>query len=401
MSLACRILAAPLLPAILAGLAACTEPGDRGQPSVGGSASSAIGKSALPAPILHDGALQYATNDPQIALLKLVTALEARESVGEMAARLAWNEEKTQRVRSAFTGQVAAIVADLGQSVRPGQVLARLASAEFGAAQADAQRAEADLQLAEQVLRRRQALLELDVIARKEVEEAQAALLRAGAEAQRARARTRLYGATEQVDLDLGVRASIAGLIVERNISPGQEVRPDGDAPPLFVISDPTSLWLHLEAREADLPFLRPGSALQFEVPALQGRRFSAKVVVTGAQIDPQTRTVRVRALVDNPQRTLRSEMIATAFYVRRDPGLIEIPADSVFLRGKQHAVFVSDRTGVYRLRAVEVARMGPDRVLLSSGLEAGEQVVAENGLLLMREIKFAEDAARRAGAGR
>lgn len=93
--------------------------------------------------------------------------------------------------------------------------------------------------------------------------------------------------------------------------------------------------------------------------------------------------------------------MIATAFYVRRDPGLIEIPADSVFLRGKQHAVFVSDRTGVYRLRAVEVARMGPDRVLLSSGLKAGEQVVAENGLLLMREIKFAEDAARRAGAGR
>ena len=395
LSLAARwIGAALLLGAALAGSGGCTEPADQAQPPKAADL-------APPSPILQDGALHYSANHPQIGQLKLAPAVEARESQGEIAARLAWNEERTQRVRSAFAGQVNAILADLGQAVRPGQVLARLASAEFGAAQADAQRSEVDLQLAQQVMRRRQALLELDVIARKEYEEAQAEVQRARAEAERAQSRMRLYGAADRVDLDLGLRASIAGLIVERNISPGQEVRPDGDAPPLFVISDPSSLWLHLEAREADLPFLRPGSSLQFEVTALKGRRFPARVLVVGAQIDPQTRTVRVRALVDNADRVLRSEMIATAYYARREQGLLEVASDAVFLWGKQHAVFVSDQPGVYRIRSVEVAHLGAERVLLAGGLKPGEQVVMQNALLLMREMKFAEDAARRSGAPR
>jgi len=372
----------------------CTESGDPAQ-------RPRASEIAPPSPILQDGALHYSANHPQIGLLKLAPAAEPKEGQGEIAARLAWNEERTQRVRSAFAGQVNSILADLGQAVRPGQVLARLASAEFGAAQADAQRSEVNLQLAQQVMRRRQALFELDVIARKEVEEAQAEVLRARAEAERAQSRTRLYGAADRVDLDLGLRASIAGLIVERNISPGQEVRPDADAQPLFVISDPTSLWLNLEARETDLPFLRPGSTLQFEVTTFKGRRFPARVLVVGAQIDPQTRTVRVRALVDNAEGVLRSEMVATAYYPRREQGLLEVPADAVFLREKQHAVFVSEQPGVYRMRSVEVAHLGAERVLLASGLTQGERVVVQNALLLLREMKFAEDAARRIGAQR
>lgn len=352
---------------------------------------------AAPLPIIEHQQLRYPADHPQLKLLVTASAEAVSSLAVELPARLVWNEEKTQRIYPAFAGRVARIQADVGQAVRAGQPLAELASPEFGAAQADTSRAQADARLAQQGLLRQRELFEAGVIARKDLEQAEADAARAQAEVARAQARTSLYGSSSSVNQQLGLRSDIAGSIVERNINPGQEVRPDNATPPLFVVSDPSSLWVLIDAQEADIRDLRVGAKVRIVVPVMADLAFEATVQAVTDQIDPSTRTIRVRAVVANPQRQLKSEMLARARYERQVGASIQVPASAVFLRGNQHYVFVQTEPGVFAPRDVTLAHEGAQHSLVSQGLNAGEKVVVQNGLLLARELRIAQEAAHAA----
>ncbi|MBU3748230.1 MAG: efflux RND transporter periplasmic adaptor subunit [Burkholderiaceae bacterium] len=345
-------------------------------------------------PVYQRGGLHYPEQHPQLKLLALSPVRQAQVEKIELPARLVWNEEKTQRVYSAFSGRVGVISVDLGQQVSTGQVLAKLSSPEFGAAQSEAQRAQADLSLARQTNERQQKLFEIGVIARKELDQSNAELKRNEAAFELAQNRIKIYENPSAINLELALRAALNGVVVERNINPSQELRPDLNQAPLFVISDPTSLWLQIDAQERDLASLSPGSAIDVKVSALGERVYPARLSVVGEQIDPVTRSIKLRAIVSNLDRSLKSEMLAKAVYQKQSKGLLEVPSAAVFLRGKQHAVFVAVSSASFELREVDVAELGTDRTLIRTGLKEGEQVVTQNALLLLREIKFAEDSA-------
>ncbi|MGV0958965.1 MAG: efflux RND transporter periplasmic adaptor subunit [Limnohabitans sp.] len=352
---------------------------------------------AAPMPIIQNNQLRYPAGHPQLPLLVSTAATEAQNVAVELPAKLVWNEEKTQRVYPAFAGRVTRISADVGQPVKAAQVLAELASPEFGAAQADTSRAQADATLAKQAVQRQRELFDAGVVARKDLEQAEAEAARTQAEVARAQARTSLYGSSTGVNQQLGLRSDMAGVVVERNLNPGQEVRPDSAATPLFVVSDPSVLWVQIDAHEADVADLRPGAKVKLIVPTLADQSFDATISAVTDQIDPTTRTIKIRAKVNNPQRLLKSEMLAKVHYARRVGAGVEVPATAVFLRGNQHYVFVQSQPGVFEPRDVKVSYEGAQRVLLSDGLKQGEQVVSQNGLLLARELRIAQEAAHAA----
>lgn len=349
---------------------------------------------AAPMPIIENNQLRYPAGHPQLRLLETAVAVQAQSVAVDLPARLVWDEEKTQRIFPAFAGRVTRITADVGQPVSPGQVLAQLASPDFGAAQADTSRAQAEATLARKALARQRELFEAGVVARKDLELAEADSARAEAEVARAQARTSLYGSAPGVNQQLGLRSDIRGTVVERNINPGQEVRPDSSNAPLFVVSDPSTLWVQIDAHEADARALRPGATVRLLVPVLGDQKFEARVAAVTDQIDPNTRTIKIRAVVDNPKRMLKSEMLAQAHYERSVSQSVEVPASAVFLSGKQHHVFVQSAPGVFAPRDVKLAHEGAQKVLIGEGLKAGEQVVAQNGLLLARELRLAQEAA-------
>lgn len=347
--------------------------------------------------------LQFPPGHPHLAQLGVVTAHAAQPIVIELPARLVWNEDRTQRIHPAFAGRVERIVADVGQTVRAGTVLAQLASPDFGAAQADAAKARADLVLTQKSLQRLRELHEAGVAARKDLEQAEADAARAQADLQRTEGRIRLYGGGPGVDQRLGLTAGMAGVVVERNLNPGQELRPDG-APgaPLFVISDPSTLWVQIDAREADVAALRHGLRFDLQVPALPGETFRGTVTHVGDAIDPGTRTVKVRGLVDNQQRRLKAEMLAHARITRDLGQALVIPASALQLRGSTHWVMVQAAAGAFEPREVQVGWLGSREVTIVAGLKDGEQVVADNLLLLARQYGLALEAtsAQLRGAG-
>lgn len=368
---------------LLAGLSACNE--------------AVPPEPAIPQPILQGNQLRFPANHPQLNLIGITQAAPERPIAIDMPAKLVWNEERTQRIYPAFGGRVTAIRADVGQSVRAGSVLAELASPDFGMAQADTAKALSDEVLAKKTLQRQVELFEAGIIARKELEQAQADAARASAESQRATARTQMYGGGAQVNQQLGLRATIGGIVVERNLNPGQELRPDQagpGVPALFVVSDPTSLWVQVDARESDAGLLQVGKSFELSIPALPGQKFEAKVAAAADFIDPATRTIKVRGVVNNPERRLKAEMLATARVQRQLGSGVIIPASAVLLRGSRQFVFVQVQPGVFESRQVLRVYEGANEAVIARGLEVGDQVVSDNALLLAKQFRVASDEA-------
>lgn len=355
-------------------------------------------KPPTPQPIVQGKQLRFPAGHPQLALLSTTEAKAADTVTIELPARLVWNEERTQRIYPAFAGRVLSLKADIGQSVNAGQVLAILASPEFGAAQADTAKAMADAKVAERALSRHQTLFEADVISRKELDNTEAEALRAQAELARAQARTRMYGSgTNHVNQQLGLAATVRGVVVERNLSAGQEVRPDQGGPgnqALFVVSDPSVLWIQIDARESDTVSLKPGTPIKLTLPNFPGQTFDAKISATGDFIDSNTRSIKVRAVIDNPQRILKAEMLGTARIERKLTAGVLVPASAVQLRGTDYWVYVQTQPGVFEPRKVKLGYEGPQEVLITEGVEDKELVVKENSLLLAREFRNAQDEA-------
>ena len=134
-------------------------------------------------------------------------------------------------------------------------------------------------------LRRQQELFEAGVVARKDLEQSQADVARAEAEFARANSRVRLYSSFNGVDQGLTLASGIHGVVVERNINPGQELRADlggPGTPPLFVITDPQQLWAQIDAREIDLHSLKPGQDILIKVPTLPEAFFKAQIHAGG-----------------------------------------------------------------------------------------------------------------------
>ena len=323
---------------------------------------------------------------------------DAGDTSLRLPGRLAWNEDLTVRVFSPFGGRVIRPLVQVGDRVRAGQPLAEMASAEYGEAVADARRAETEGRLARESLARLKDLGNAGLAARKDVIEAQAQASRSQIELQRAQTRLSQVGATGKGS-NFVLRSPIDGVVVERSVNSGQELRADqSGGPPLFVITDPTQLWLWLDAPERALPRLagaQSGMLVKITSGAWPDRVFEARLLRKEDSIDPATRTFRMRAEVDNPDRALKAEMFVSASLELPDNAegrpIEHVSVAAVLLDEGNHYVFIQDGDNGYTRVPVEVVREMPGRVGLI-GLSAGQQVVVEGNLYLQQILNQAEN---------
>ena len=354
----------------------------------------ATGKSDATAdagPHVHGAQLILPDTSQQIGAVSVAAVAQAGAHTRRLNGRLAWDEDVTVRVFAPFAGQVVGVQASVGQPVHAGEVLATIASPDFGQAQADARRATTDLAQADRTLARLTDLLQHGVVAQKEIEAAEADAARARAEQQRAVARLKFYGVDSAAAMQLfPLRSQIDGIVVDRTLNAGQEVRPDqmlANAPslfaPLFVVSDPARLWVQLDLPEGDLEMMQPGTVMTVRTLAWPDRAFPGKVVLVSSSVDSTSHTVKVRGTVDNPARLLRAGMLVTVDVPdmrRREP---TIPSAAVLQVGDKEIVFVEESRGHFRRTEVTVGAQYDGAVPVLSGLKSGDRVVTAGSLLL------------------
>lgn len=343
-----------------------------------------------PGPSVEGTKVLLPQDAPQRRSLTIEPAGERKANVTHLTGRLVWNEEATVRVFSPVAGRVTAVDCELGQKVEQGAILARISSPDFAQAQADVLKAKADLLLAERNARRLHDLLEHGAAAQKDAEAADDALAATQAEKERANARLALYGGTADVlDGLFPLRAPITGTVVERNVNPGQEVRPDqmlGNTPqifsPLLTLSDPARLWVLVDATEADMALLKPGLEIHLHARPYGERTFPGRLEVIGDTLDPTTRTVRVRGTVPNADRLLKAEMYVTVDIVTEMPPTVEVPSKAVFFKDNRAYAFVEE-DGQFVRRELKTGPENDSKVAVLEGVRPGEHVVTEGGLLL------------------
>lgn len=339
------------------------------------------------ASIRVDGEHAILAEPDKASFLKLAAVEPDQGSVLRLPGRVIWNEEKTVRVFPQLGGRVQKIAVDVGTLVKVGQPLATLSSPEYGQALADAQKAAADAQVAKQALERNRQLREAGVIAEKDWQQAEAAAVAARAEA--ARASRRLSGLGGEGDGSYVLRSPLAGVVVERKLNPGMEFRPDQATAPLFVVTDPASLWLQIDAGEGDIAYLKAGQALHVEVKQYPGERFAGVIRHVADFVDPVSRSIKVRAEVANADRRLKGEMFASALVdVPAAANLLRVPAAAAFLLGDKRYVFIDEGKGSFLRQRIVVAGERDGWVTVSSGLKGGERVVVEGNLHLLKYFK-------------
>jgi len=377
-----RLRATPALLLLAAGMAGCQKAAETAAQDPGD-------------PKVEAGRIVFPDKSPQLAAIAVAAVKPCSDCRVRLNGRLAWDEDLTVRVFSPFAGRLGEVRAALGSRVEKDAPLALVASPDFGQAQADARRAATDLSLAERNASRLRSLAEHGAAAAKDVAAAEADLARAQSESRRTSARLELYGAKpDAVDNTFTLKSPIAGVVVEKNLNVGQEVRPDQMlanveriAAPLFVVTDPSRLWVLLEVTEADAALIEVGQTMEVRVPSHPGRVFHAVVAYDADSLDPVTRTIKVRASVDNADRQLKAEQLVSVEAV--SPVAVqqrEVPASAVFLRGDRHFVFAEASAGVFERREVRVGTSREGRVRVRVGLGDGDRVVTD-GVMLLEQV--------------
>jgi cobalt-zinc-cadmium efflux system membrane fusion protein len=345
---------------------------------------------------ISQDSISIPTNSPQLTSLTIEPVrLQAPASV-TLAGRLIWDEDATVRVFTPFAGIVRKLFVDLNQPVSKGTPLAEIQSADFVQAQSDARKAESDFRRTERNLARLRDLFDHGAAPRKDLESAEADYTSAQAELERARTRLAIYGVSG-VASDPGflLPSPLEGVLVERNITPGQEVRPDqmlANMPqytaPLFVVTDPSRLWIQIDATEVDLPFLRQGCELTFTSRAFPDQSFTGRVDTVSAFIDPSTRTIKVKGAVDNSQRLLKAEMFVSVNLPGQGESRTSVPAKAVFLKGEKHYVFVEEHPGQFVRQEVRTGAEQDGSVFIVAGIQPGQRVVTDGCVLLQQILK-------------
>lgn len=346
---------------------------------------------ATPAPAMHktSDTLHFEANAPQLSFIRIKPVEAFPEPLVEpLNARIAYDDNHTARVFSPVAGRVIKILVETGKSVEKGEGILVLDAPDYAQAVADTSRADADLLRKQEAYERAKLIYEARGLARKDLENTEADLHQAEAEAVRARARmNNLNGNPGRAAGQYVLVAPHAGVISERQVSAGSEVRPDA-VNPLFVITDPARVWVQVDLPEQQMGKVKVGQAVLVEVDAYPDESFKGKITAIAGSLDPVTRRMQVRCEIDNPNLKLKPEMYARVSPIAdMHSSLPRIPNTAIVTQGLYSYVFVEQGAGVLQRRKVTLGLQGHEDSYVKDGLKTGERVVTAGALLLNAEL--------------
>jgi Cu(I)/Ag(I) efflux system membrane fusion protein len=183
--------------------------------------------------------------------------------------------------------------------------------------------------------------------------------------------------------------APATGYVTTRNAFPGQRVTAETE---LYTLVDLSGVWVMADVFEADAPRVRLGQSAHVSVPGNRDSTF-ARVMYIQPQIDPVTRTLKVRLELANPKMQLRPDMWVDAVIKLATARRLSVPAGAVLDAGTSKTVFLDRGNGYFEPRMVETgdrySDASGDRVEILKGLKAGERIVTSGTFLLNSESQM------------
>ena len=317
------------------------------------------------------------------------------------------DENRLLQVASNVRGRVASIPVDLGAWVRKGDPLLVLESVELGKAREEFLRETSTLRVASHAYERAKTLVEAKAISSGEFQAREGEYLSRRAAAQAAERALHLLGddddeirrlkaaAESDGDLHTGdaprltLRAPFDGRVVDRKVTPGALVEA---LQPLAVVANLSSVWVFLQAYEKDLALLHNSLPVTIRTEAYPQESFKGRIDFVGSSLDPATRTVRIRATVENPSEKLKPGMFVKGHVDVPKPAaeaklILVVPQSALQTLEGRTTLFVQAEPGVFERRFVEVGHSFEGFTEVLAGVKAGDVVVTEGSFVVKSEF--------------
>lgn len=191
---------------------------------------------------------------------------------------------------------------------------------------------------------------------------------------------------TGQPIRSITVLAPMDGFVTERKAFPNQKVTPDSD---LYTLTDLSHVWIVADVFESDITSIRIGDPAYVVFENASAPSVAAKVSYVQPQVDPVTRTLKVRLDTNNSGLRMKPEMFVNVEFAAPTSAKTTVPADAVLDTGDRQTVFVDLGDGYLEPRQVVVGDRFGDRVAIASGLKAGERVVSSGAFLIDSESQL------------
>jgi cobalt-zinc-cadmium efflux system membrane fusion protein len=345
-----------------------------------------------------DGTIVLPADSPKLQQIHVDAVKLGEVPVGEVVSpgKIEVNPNKVSRVVLPVAGRVTSVLVKLGDAVERGQPVLTLESPDADAAHSAYLQAMAAIVQSKSALGKAQAdyerssdLFAHNAAAKKDVLAAEAATVQSKAALDQAQAtreqterRLTLLGLKPgEFGQKITVAAPMSGKVLELIVAQG-EYRNDTSAP-LITIADLGTVWVASDVPETALRFIRVGERVDITLAAYPGEAFHGRVMRIADTVDPQTRTIKVRAEMENPQGRFRPEMFGSIRHTEGMRSLPLVPVGAV-VQGEGHSsVFVEQAPGRFRQTEVALDQRTGNTVAVASGVKAGDRVVVDGAMLL------------------
>jgi membrane fusion protein, heavy metal efflux system len=329
--------------------------------------------------------------EDQMSHVQVVTVRPTKLSrTLRLTGAVAYNAFKTTPVITQLGGPVSRILVVPGQKVKVGQPMLEVSSPDYSQLLDAYLKAADSYRLADKNYTREQDLYQHHAVAQRDLEQAESDRNQARADLNAAEQGMRILGVKNPADLaktanssaQIPVLAPISGEVVERLVSPGQVVQ--AGQTQAFTISDLSTVWVLANVYQADLASVRSGDDVSVQTDAYPGT-FHGRISYVSPALDPNTRTLQARIVVDNPGEKLKRDMYCTVTVSAGSiSNAIAVP-DSSVLRDDNNQPFVYAAIGANQFgrRDVEIGQSENGQTQILKGISVGERVVGDGSLFL------------------
>jgi len=316
----------------------------------------------------------------------------------QVPSQIKVDEQKLIRVGANVTGRIIEVNAKLGDNVNAGTTLASISSPELTRAQLDYLRAHSLTLLNERATKRAKLLLDADVIGAAELQRRESELQVSRAELSAAKDQLRLLGVHESAVRDLvrrgqilpsvAISVSTSGTVIGRNVVAGQVVQPSDQ---LFKVADLSTVWAVGDVPEHIASNVMVGQHVEIQVPALGNITLDGLIVYVADTVNPQTRTVMVRTVVENHDRRLKPSMLASMRITETPQEQIVIPESAIVREANKDYVYLDKGNNTFLRVPVELApEIGNQRPVIS-GVSIGQRIVVDGAFDIDNERRLVE----------
>lgn len=343
-----------------------------------------------PAARSHENEVRLSPEALERAGIKVAEA-ERRALTGGVAvpAEVQFEPSSTAHVGSLVPGRITRVAVALGDRVQRGQLLGVVASSDVSAARARLEQARARLAAAESTLKRQQQLSTEGIGAQRALIDAEAQASELRAEVEGVRRQLSVFGSGTAGELAL--TSPIDGVVVAVQGTLGETSSPET---PVFVVTDPTRVWVRGNVPELELGRVRSGMSAIVRLHAFPEVAMPGTITYVAPALEERTRSLPVRVTLQAPDARLRSGLFGSIELVGGaiDERVLVVPTDAVTTLDGQPVVFVpADEPNTFKPQPIAIGRRAGGYFEVQSGLEEGARVAISGAFTLKSALKSEE----------